>query len=889
MYNYLLIILLLILPSSVIAETVSPTEGSVNNMFVHEDQMKTDILVMLANFTVYMKNDFMVIEEVNCKRESLGCFKGESSMSSKEGGVRPNADMSMICAFLTKYGKGIVDLPDNISWNEVDSMAIQSLRYAYSTHKANKLLKCSDGKYWGSLSTEDAVWESSLWAMSVAYSAFFQWDRLNSNQKEYIYKLLKAECNYELERTVPTNYESDTKAEENGWEADVLAVTLGLFPNDDLAPLWFKKLREFAINSLSHPDDELDNTIIDPEFDVTTVKDLYCGANLFYDYTLQNHNYFHTGYQNVVIQELGEAALALKLFQRGLYGVEKWKTNALMHNCENVMKKVLYWLALADGELAMPNGNDWSLFLYDQLTSYTTNACFLGDSDALMLENLAYKMIKARQSTTNDGSFLLRPDVGARRMGVEGHRIMMTWLMHEIISTRDMVPSNWDEFNNRHSEAKIFGTQNIVRASTDDRFACFSWCNGIKSYTGYIATNSVDRNKIIVPLKGYNTGNFLGWYEVDGSNINATPIDWRCDLSGKSFVFNGELETNDGLLNHRFSIYSTPGNAVIYMDYVVANKDLTILRENGGLLGISVDDFTSKIRYIHSETGIIGYSMDDKNNVLSNTKWINIDNSIGVITAGEKDMFFGDVRDNNSIETARLIPLYSNQNRNVFNGDMVDKRVVTYYSNINSMTTSQLSYLNSQLLTPEGWNGCVVSDPDSTRYLFVSNFGGQRLCQVENINTTLGAPVFKQKTIITEKGSTVSFQLEKNHSIFDVIMFFLKGKGVVAEQDPNNRSSIYVVNNLDHENEIVINAVVNNEVLNEKRVLLPNQTIFIGINGNQLLINSLESTGWADMKNKEHCLSEEKAYNLNGIKINHQNNPFFILNKRKAMGKYDHK
>ncbi len=74
----------------------------------------------------------------------------------------------------------------------------------------------------------------------------------------------------------------------------------------------------------------------------------------------------------------------------------------------------------------MPNGNDWSLFLFDQITSYTTNACFLNDPDALMLENLAYKNIKARRTTTSDGSLLLRSDIGARRMGVEAHRVMMT-------------------------------------------------------------------------------------------------------------------------------------------------------------------------------------------------------------------------------------------------------------------------------------------------------------------------------------------------------------------------------------------------------------------------------------------------------------------------------
>ena len=72
------------------------------------------------------------------------------------------------------------------------------------------------------------------------------------------------------------------------------------------------------------------------------------------------------------------------------------------------------------------------MFLYDQITSYTTAACFLRDPNALMLENLAYKHIKARQSTTQDGSWLLNSDIGPRRMGVEGHRVMMTYLMHEL-------------------------------------------------------------------------------------------------------------------------------------------------------------------------------------------------------------------------------------------------------------------------------------------------------------------------------------------------------------------------------------------------------------------------------------------------------------------------
>lgn len=561
----------------------SPIEGVINNQFVDEATMKGDLMNMLAKFSKYLKNDFQDCAAPNSVNEVCGAFKCNSTMQNNEDGVRSNADLSMISAFLVKYGKDKVTLPEGVTWDDLEKMAMKSLVFAYSTHKANKLKTCSGNNYWGSTSGSDHVWESSLWAMSVAYSAYFQWNKLSDKQKGYIEKLLKAECNYELNRTIPTGYNGDTKAEENGWEADVLAATLGLFPNDEMAPKWFERLREFAINSYSHKDDAHNTTVIDPHYDKKTVADLYKGQNLFDDYTLQNHNFFHTSYQNVVIQELGEAALALKLFQQKTIGEEKWKTNSLMHNNDKVMKEVLNWLALADGELAMPNGNDWSLFLFDQITSYTTNACFLNDPDALMLENLAYKNIKARQTTTSDGSWLLRSDIGARRMGVEAHRVMMTWLMHEAISTADVTPTDWNAFNQRYAAARIFPCQNIVRASTDDRFSCFSWSAGKGSYTGYIAANSADKNKMIVPYRENNTGNFLGSYQVSGKSTNATPVvSGIYNLRGNSYTMNGELNMNDGTLNNRFAIYSTPGNAVIYTDYVRANAAATITKDQGG-------------------------------------------------------------------------------------------------------------------------------------------------------------------------------------------------------------------------------------------------------------------------------------------------------------------
>lgn len=848
------------------ADVSSPTEGVITSDFVAEADMKDDLLQMLANFATYMKNDFQLCSAPNSIGEECGCFRGENTMGANEQGVRPNADLSMICAFLVKYAKDKVTLPEGVTWEELETMARKSLVFAYSTHKANKLKVCSGNAYWGSTSSSDCVWESSLWAMSVAYSAYFQWDKLTEAQKGYVKALLKAECNYELQRSIPTGYAGDTKAEENGWEADVLAVTLGLFPDDPLAPKWFERLREFAINSYSHISDADNKTVIDPEYNDKTVADLYKGKNLYDDYTLQNHNLFHTSYQNVVMQELGEAALGLKLFQLGLTGEEKWKTNALMHNNQKVMDEVLNWLALADGELAMPNGNDWSLFLYDQITSYTTMACFLGDPNALMLENLAYKYIKARQTTTADGSWLLNADVGARRMGVEAHRVMMTWLMHEVLSTENIMPTKWDDFNKKYSDAKILTTQNIVRAATDDRFTCFSWSTGLGSYTGYIASNSVDKNKIIVPFRANNTGNFLGWYTVDGKKTNATPVvSGIYELKGNSYTMNGEINTNDAALNNRFALYSTPGNAVIYVDYVRGNTSGTISKEQGGLMAISTDPLMKEVRTLYYGDEIAHKQLDGSRFTSMQTDWVNIDNAVGILSKSDKSVAFGDRSLNNSIQTAKIYPSYSAEKRTFSNGDVVDRRNIIYYSNITAdMTKNMNGKLN--VLTdsvPEGWNGVIAADPDGTNYLLLSNFVSDRKCELENIVCELGAPVFTEPTLIIGGKSSATFVAEINHSVSNVLKVFVKGADVTALQAEDDSCAAYIQNVQSKDVTVDVSIISNSSVVEGTVDINKNSCVKVSVEGGKLRVEEADmpSTQTKDLYEGYTDITKEKILN----------------------------
>lgn len=772
----------------------SPTEGVITADFVDEATMMDDMLRMLTQFSQYMMADFQPCEEPNSIGEKCGCFRGESTMASNEAGVRTNADLSMLCAFLVKYAKPAgIQLPRGITWEQISDIAMKSLIFAYSTHKANKLKVCSGGDWWGSTSKTDRVWESSLWAMSVAYSAFFQWHLLSEQQKEYIHALFKAECNYELERDIPTGFKGDTKAEENGWEVDVLAAALGLFPDDPLAPKWFERLRSFAINCHSHPADSTNTSLVD-EGREGTVADLYKGQNLYEDYTLQNHDYFHTSYQNVVIQELGEAFLALHLFQNGLGHGERWRTNALTHNCQEVTDHVLNWLALTDGELAMPNGNDWSMFLYDQITAYSFMATQMRDANALMLENLAYKYIKARQTTTLDGSWLLRPDVQARRMGVQGHRVMMTFLMHSVWSTANLTPTTWEDFRQAHSEARLFPCQNIIRAFTPDRFTTFSWSEGLQSYTGYIASNSVDKNKIIVPYRAYNTGNFLGWYDVKDKSQKAKPVvSGKYDLKGDTYTVYGHLLTNDSTLNHRFALFSTAGNAVGYLDHVSTLTYVTINKERGGLMAISVDELTRTTRSLHHEGGT---DITNGASVLPfQTEWVNIDNEVGIVSIGTKGMAFGHRANNNSIMTAKLYPSYSSTPRTLSKGTLADRRNVIYFSKVDAPTTRALAQQTERLVAqlPEGWNGIITTDPDHTQYLMLAHFDGDTTeVTITARSSSLGAPVFENKTTIHNGTATATFHVAKETALMQTICGFVQGDGITAWQATDDSEAIWL-------------------------------------------------------------------------------------------------
>ncbi|MBR3454047.1 MAG: hypothetical protein IKH26_01870 [Bacteroidaceae bacterium] len=778
------------------ADISSPTEGVITHDYIGENQLKSDALQMLANFMQYAKSIY-TDAGTNSAGTACGYFKANSAGQNNEDGVRTNADIAMLCAFVYKYCQPAgVALPSGITYNDVLSMAKKAVAYSYSTHRSTQLKKCTNNDYWGS-SGSTYVWESSLWTESLGFATWMLGNQLSATERSRIRTVIKAEADYELTRSVPTGFAGDTKAEENGWETNVLAVACALYPDDANADKWYAKMQQFAMACYSMLQDKYDDTIVDGK----AAKEWYSGQNLYADYTLQNHNYFHTSYQNVVIQELCESYLALKCMQQAGASKTFPLSETLLWNQQPMFNAVLKELALADGELVMPTGNDWSMFLYDQLPAYTGMATIFGDADALMLENMAFKYTKARQGTTNDGSWMLNSDIGPRRMGVTGHRVMMTYLMHEFFPVGSMQPTEWDTFRLRHAGTKYFETQNLVRSMSKDRFTCFYWNDGQKRYSGIVVPNTPDNNKIMVPFSTHNTGNILGTYSRAD---NTASIKGNYALFPEGYAMNGQIMANGGQIPQSFCLYATSGNAVILIDALKANSATSVSVEQGGMMGISVDPFMKEKRTIYYGNGnsISHIQTDGSSYSTWNSTWANIDNTLGFVCLRDygNTMAFGDRSLNNSIYTAKIYPAYSASSSQV-GTEMNHKRVFVYYSNVNAERTkslaTQVQDLTQQADWVQGWHGVIACDPDGTHYMLLSNlFADDNTPWPLTVTCRYGAPVFNQTTNIAGNNSSATFYCVRNFNIAQELRVFVEGEGthVKAVQADENPSAAYISN-----------------------------------------------------------------------------------------------
>ncbi|MFV0472417.1 MAG: LamG-like jellyroll fold domain-containing protein [Paludibacteraceae bacterium] len=730
---------------------VSGMDINISTEPISENEIKSTLREMLAKHLVYSEGQFS------------GSYFGNGQ--SVEHGARTNADYALMYAFIHKKAQE-QPLPNGITFATVKQHALDAIRYSYNTHTANKIKTCTDSKYWG------LVWESSMWSTSTAYAAWLMWNDLTTADQAAVKKMIVAEADYKLSTPIPTGVNSDTKAEENGWDTNILAIAAAMFPEEKNAEAWTYRCKQYAMNTYSVDADIYNYKVVDGKY----VRDWHIGANLFPDYALENHNFFHTSYLNIPIQEMSESYLAYKAVSNNIMPPYITAPEALKHNVEEVWNSMLKEFIMADGILAMPNGNDWSMYIYDELGTYSALASIYRDPDALMLESLVLQYAKYRQSTTSDGSFLLNPDVGERRMAVTARRLVFAHLYHDYFSTTDMTATKWSDFSKRHETTKYLPYSKIIRSNNDDRYVTFSWFqsadgSSYKSYMGMASPNNANYSNIIFPLKVGNTGNFTGYTDISGKTRNASFVESTYAMSPKSFSTTGKLTIDDNVASQYITFYSTPGNAVIYMDEQVANTSGSITKEGGLMLGITTDILTKLKRTLYYEGG--SATSDGTTLTTLSGNWANIDNQYGIVVNGGKGIAFGEKELKTSVYVSKLYGSYSTTSKSFTSGEVFHSRSMIAYPNINSATTQLLANKAKYPTVAAGWKAVAAEDPDGKRHLVVSNFRSSTDTDV-TLSFDEGAPVYNRVTSLVGNNGTATFSCSINSSVPQKLYCYVK-------------------------------------------------------------------------------------------------------------------
>ncbi len=304
---------------------------------------------------------------------------------SDEHWIRPNAGAVEGFAFLHRFGpynRRVV----GVSRPELLNGAIvPMMRYLVATHVTGTR-PTSDGKPWGD------AWQSAHWAQMLGRGAWFAWPDLPADLRAGVQRVVAHEADRIAQAEPPHQLRADTKAEENAWNSQVLSVAVLLLPEDARRAGWERAYQKWVMSSFLRPADERNETIVDGR----SVRAQFTGANIFDDFTLENHNIVHPDYMTTFSLSLGGAPDFALTGRR--------MPEALLFNVAPIYEN-LKWMLLPDGGFVYPNGQDWELFRNPSwLGKHVLMAVWAHDPDAWTWVLRTLDTLEKMQARSADGA-----------------------------------------------------------------------------------------------------------------------------------------------------------------------------------------------------------------------------------------------------------------------------------------------------------------------------------------------------------------------------------------------------------------------------------------------------------------------------------------------------
>ena len=327
--------------------------------------------------------------------------------STGNGGIRGNGGVAVAYAVLC------VALPNDPRYATRLARIRQAANYDFNTHITGGYTTTS-GTKWGWSNSSSGDWQTPEWSASMGLACILIQSNLPAATIAGVKKFLGSEADHRATVAPRSGHVGDTAAEEVAWQGNILALAAAWLNNSNSVNTWSNAAKNYLVNTYT-----VSSSAGDPLAGWITTY------NLYNDWALENHNFYHPTYEMVAGMSAGDSLLMAKLPNPDM--AAQFLPFA-EHNVMAVWTNNLSGMVMDSGDFAYPAGLDWELHDYEQCSFIAWMASHFNDPVARWADNRLAQVTRYRQQINGDGTFVGPSSGGFYREAVAARRVAISWL-----------------------------------------------------------------------------------------------------------------------------------------------------------------------------------------------------------------------------------------------------------------------------------------------------------------------------------------------------------------------------------------------------------------------------------------------------------------------------
>lgn len=465
-------------------------------------------------------------------------------------------------------------------------------------------------------------WQSAYWTALVGQGAWLLWNRLPADTRRLAANMIEFEANRFLGVTPPHNEFADTKAEENAWNSEVMALAACMMPDHPNRTAWEQNAKQYIVSSFATPEDCTSDRLIDGK----PLKDWLDGPNIHSDFTAENHGFFHPDYTTSYY-----------------LAVESWPfyklagltpPDALLYNVPK-MHDILTFLTLPNGWTYYPQCTDWNNYRHDvTIMAQITNPIIPDRAGARCLR-WGLDAVNYADSL-NAGKLSQNLFRGLNFNSCPLDTMTHVYLMHYLFGP-GAEPYSEEQARANLSGTRLFEQGKCVVCRSRGAMASFSWFDSGSRLMACVTPMELDC--LMLPKFRSLIGTIGG--KIDEIKIAVREVRM---LDGGGYSVRARMRRGPGLgIDEEVVMVALPDGRTVWSEWLAGNAP------DGQEVRTGLVFYESNPMWLRGATPRVHYARGtwtptDKPMVLSGDdgNWLNLSDKFGIVVRGSKFVLIED-------------------------------------------------------------------------------------------------------------------------------------------------------------------------------------------------------------------------------------------------------